>query len=104
MQELITLENDSYVLNSETSMQLAEFEKTMKELKEKEEEIRFRILTEMEQKNILSIESDDLTISYTAPTTRESFDSKRFKAEHQDLFDEYVNITPVKSSVRIKLK
>ncbi len=102
--ELITLENGTALLNSDVSQQIAEFEKAIKEMKAKEDKLKQAILEEMESKSIIKIDSDDLTISYVAPTDRETFDSKSFKAEHQDLYDEFVKMTPVKSSIRIKVK
>ncbi len=102
--ELIKVEEGKAVLNISTSKQLYEFEKAMKELKEQEDEIKASILKEMEEKNIKSIDSDELLISYIASSDRETFNSKKFREEHSDLYDEYVNFTPVKSSVRIKLK
>lgn len=102
--ELIKIEEGKALLNISTSKQLFEFEKAMKELKEQEDEIKASILQEMEDKNIKSIDCDELLISYIAPSDRETFDSKKFREEHSDLYDEYVKFTPVKSSVRIKLK
>jgi len=102
--ELIKIEEGKALLNISTSKQLYEFEKAMKELKEQEDEIKASILEEMEIKGIKSIDCDELLISYIAPSDRETFDSKKFREEHSDLYDEYVKFTPVKSSVRIKLK
>lgn len=102
--ELIKVEEGKALLNISTSKQLFEFEKAMKELKEQEDEIKASILQEMEEKNIKSIDCNELLISYIAPSDRETFDSKKFREEHSDLYDEYVKFTPVKSSVRIKLK
>ena len=102
--ELIKIENEVALLNPATSKQIYEFEKAMKELKEQEDELKKEILEEMEAKNIVKIDNGDFLISYVAPTERETFDSKAFKEEHQELYDEYIKFTPVKSSVRIKLK
>lgn len=102
--ELIKLENDIALLDTEISKQIAEFERTIKEIEEKEKNLKQAILEEMENKNILKLENDDFIISYIAPSDRETFDSKAFKADHQDMYDEYIKMTPVKSSVRIKLK
>lgn len=102
--ELIKIENDIAVLNVEASNKIAEFERQMKTIKEQQELIKQDILNEMECKGLLSIETDNLKISYVAPTDRETFDSKAFRLEHQDLYDEYVKMTPVKSSIRIKVK
>lgn len=102
--ELIKLDNEIFTLDTETSKKLAEFERMAKKIKEEQDSIKQMILEEMEAKSILKIDTDEITISYVAPTDRESFDSKTFKAEHQDLYDEYVKMTPVKSSIRLKVK
>ena len=103
MDELIVFEGKTALLNPEVSFKLAEFERVVKEFKAKEEELKQRILEEMESKGILSIKSPELTISYVAPTSRETFDSKTFRKDHPELYDEYVNISLVKASVRMKI-
>lgn len=104
--ELIKIAKDglTYGLDNEIGKQIAEFERQLKELKEKEDELKLNILNEMEEKGIVKIETDDLIINYIAPTDRETFDSKTFKEQHQDLYDEFIKMTPVKSSIRIKIK
>lgn len=103
MDELIVYENNTALLNPAVSIKLAEFERVVKEFKAKEEELKQKILEEMESKGILSIKSPELTISYVAPTSRETFDSKAFRKDHPDLYDQYVNISLVKASVRMKV-
>lgn len=61
-------------------------------------------MEEMEAKNFIKIDTDVMTITYVAPTDREKFDSKKFREDHADLYDEYVSMIPVKSSIRIKVK
>lgn len=102
--KLIKVENEIGILDTEVSKKVAEFEKAIKEIKEKEEELKQNILSEMESKNILKLETDDLTITYIAPAERETFDSKKFREENSDLYDEYVKFSPVKSSIRVKVK
>lgn len=102
--ELIKVENEIGILDTEVSKKVAEFEKAIKEIKEKEEELKQNILTEMENKNILKLETDDLMITYIAPAERETFDSKKFREENSDLYDGYVKFSPVKSSIRVKVK
>lgn len=102
--ELIKVENEIGILDTEVSKKVAEFKKAIKEIKEKEEELKQNILSEMESKNILKLETDDLTITYIAPAERETFDSKKFREENSDLYDEYVKFSPVKSSIRVKVK
>lgn len=103
MAELIVFEGKTPLLNPEVSIKLAEFERVVKEFKAKEEELKQKILDEMESKGIVSIKTPELTISYVAPTTRETFDSKTFRKDHPDLYDEYVGISLVKASVRMKV-
>ena len=102
--ELIKYENDAALLNVEVSNKIAEFERQAKAIKEQEDELKKAILEEMENKGIIKLDTDDLLISYVASSDRETFDSKTFREDHQDLYDDYVKITPVKSSIRIKLK
>ena len=102
--ELIRIENGLNILEEETSKKIAEFERQLKDIKAKEDELKQAILEEMEAKNIIKIDTEDITISYVAPSDRETFDSKAFKENHQELYDEYVKMSPVKSSIRIKVK
>lgn len=102
--ELIVVYNGTALLKEEVSSKIAEFEKTMKEMKKKEDELREQILREMEEKGIKCVDSKEITITYKYPSTRETFDSKKFKEEHQDLYDEFINISNIKSSISIKLK
>ena len=101
---LIRFENSGAVLMPSASAMLADFERQAKAIEEKQKELKKRILEEMEKHGIIKIETDDVTITYVAPTTRETFDSKAFRAKNPDLYDEYIKIGAVASSVRIKVK
>lgn len=102
--ELIKVENEIAMLDSEVSSKIAEFEKQLKAIKEQEDILKQSILNEMESKGLIKVETDSLVITYIESSDRETFDSKSFKADHQDLYDEYVKMTPVKSSIRLKVK
>ncbi len=103
--ELITIDTEGHaLLNEMVSIQIAEFESVVKELKAKEDELKSKILQEMEARNLLKVESCDLSISYTAQHTKETFDNKKFREDYPDLYDEYVKFSSVKSSLRINLK
>lgn len=103
MNEIVVI-GDRGLLNPEISDKIAEFERNIKKLKEQEDLLKQSILEEMEAKGIVKIENDDLLISYVAPTDRETFDSKKLREDNPDLYDEYIKITKVKSSIRIKVK
>lgn len=104
MNELITIKDGATILDVKVAEQIAEFERKAKEIEDAEKALREQILAEMEKKNIKSIETEDLIISYKASYDRESFQSKQFRADNPDLYDSYVTMTTVKPSVSIKLK
>jgi hypothetical protein len=104
MQELIRIENGVGFLAPETIEQIVEFERIVKAAKEGEEKLKAAILDEMENKGIIKLDSDKLAITYVAPTTRESFDSKALRADLPEVYDAYAKISQVKASVRIKVK
>lgn len=58
----------------------------------------------MEEHSIKKFENDDVVLTYIEPTYRETFDSKMFKKEHEDMYNEYIKISNIKSSLRVKLK
>ena len=101
---LLKVEGGVAVLMPSASAMLAQFEREAKAIEEKQKELRKRILAEMEKHGIVKIDTDELTITYVAPTTRENFDSKKFRADKPDLYDEYIKIGTVSASVKIKLK
>ena len=96
----------------ETSLQtvdektLAHFGNVLKQIAELEksiEPIREQIKAEMEKRKILALKAGNVSVTYVAPTKRETFDTKRFKAENVDLYKQYTKTSEVKSSIRIKL-
>ena len=104
MNNLIKMENGNAVLNAEISSQIAEFERQVKSIKAQEETLKKAILKAMEDNNIIRLETDDITVSYVASTDRETLDSKSLRNDLPDIYDEYIRITKVKPSIRIKVK
>ena len=102
--ELIKIENEVAILDTIVSQQIADFERKIKLIKEEEDKLKEAIQKEMEDNQIIKLDTPDILISYVASSDRETFDSKTFKADHGDLYDEYVKMTPVKPSIRIKVK
>lgn len=104
MNNLIVKKEDNYQLTDTIISELRLIDEEEKELKEKKEKIREILLKEMEDKNILKLENENISITYKAPTERETFRIKDFKKDLPDLYDTYVEFTPVKSSLLIKIK
>ena len=93
-------------LNKEVGDKIVEFERQLKAIKEQEEKLKKSILDAMEEYGILKFEDETngLAITYVAETMRETFDSKKFKADNPEMYDEYIRMSPVKPSIRIKIK
>ena len=104
MNNLIVKKEDNYQLTDTIISELRLIDEEEKELKEKKEKIREILLKEMEDKNILKLETENISITYKEPTERETFRTAKFKKDLPDLYDTYVEFTPVKSSLLIKVK
>lgn len=102
--QLIKIENGAALLNSETSAKIAEFERKAKAIKAQEDELKAAIMEEMKANNIIKLETPELVINYIEPSYRETFQTAGFRADHPALYDDYVKISPVKASIRIKVK
>ena len=104
MKSIVKLENGEYGLVSDAINTIVEIEKQIKDLKALQDSYKENLLKEMEEKNVLKIDTEKLLISYVAPSTRETLDSKKLKEDLPDIYDLYVKFTDVKSSLRIKVK
>ena len=81
---------------------IVHIETQMKTLKAQYDAFRDELQKAMEAGGILKLESENLRINYISEGTKETFDSKQFKADMPDLYNEYVKFSKVKPSVRIK--
>ena len=104
MNNLIVKKEDNYQLTDTIISELRLIDEEERELKEKKEKIREILLKEMEEKNMLKLERENISITYKAPTEKETFRTKDFKKDLPDLYDTYVEFTPVKGSLLIKIK
>ena len=102
--ELIKIENDIVLASDQLINEALEIKFLEEKLKAKKDNLTLTLLEEMKAKEIKKIETPDVIISYIDETERETLDSKRFRTENPDLYDEYVKFTPVKASIRIKAK
>ena len=102
MNDIKVIENGNITLNAKAELvRLTLLEKSIKEEKEK---LTASLLQAMEANNVVKIDSDELTVTYVAPTYRESFDAKALKADDEELYNKYTKISPVKASIKVKVK
>ena len=102
--DFIVKKEDNYQLADIITSELKMIDEEKRELKRKEDAIREALIKEMEDKGIIKISDENISITYKAPTERETFRTKDFKKDLPDLYDTYVEFTPVKSSLLIKIK
>lgn len=100
----IVKKEDNYQLADIIISELKMIDEEKKELKRKEDVIREILLKEMEDKGIIKISDENISITYKAPTEKETFRTAMFKKDLPDLYDTYVEFTPVKGSLVIKIK
>lgn len=86
-------------------------EKELYELKRKADEAakaydeaKAKVLSIMQTNNMQKIDGTFLTITRKADTERQTFDSKRFKEEHTDLYNDYTKTSVAKGGLLIKEK
>jgi coenzyme F420-reducing hydrogenase alpha subunit len=104
MGELVKVNNCIAELDANTAEMVDMYEELLKDVKEKYDVLKAQILKEMEEQNVVKLDTGKVSIIYIAPSDRESFDSKAFKKDMPETYDEYVKIIPVKASIRVKVK
>lgn len=102
MQDLIIIENGK--IAPKTVEFIKTVESQMKTLKDQYDGFKTALLQAMEKHGVTKVDCDGVKITYIAETERETFDSKQFKADMPDLYNEYVKFSSVKPSVRIKVE
>lgn len=74
------------------------------ELEAQNADMRVAILEAMEANGIEKFDGDLIAITYVKPTTRTTFDSKKFAVAMPKTYAKFLKTGNVKSSIRIKLK
>lgn len=89
---------------TENEMALCELGRHIKELSEEYDAIKSEILAKMIENNDKSFDTGNVLITVIAPSQRETFDSKKFKTEHANLYGQYVKTSTTKESLKITLR
>lgn len=75
-----------------------------KEIEERKKEIVGEILKNMQSDNIQKCDVGTILITRKAGAVRTTFDTKKFKEEHEDLYDTYVKTSTSAESLQITLR
>lgn len=91
--------------------EIAELEELIKMLdgqvkaaKQKQDELKGALLQEMESRGLKSFEKGNLKITYVAPSTRTTLDSKAIKEQYPAIYEANLKTTEIKASLKITLK
>lgn len=102
--DLTKLNEQALALDREESRYIYELVEKQKGIEQELETIKASLQTMMEKYNIKKLDNEWLTITYIDETYRETFDSRQFRKEHEDLYNDYIKVSPVKAGIRLKLK
>lgn len=91
-----------YIVQNETTLYV--LGKKIKELTEQYEACKAEVLGKMAENGEKSFDTGAVLITYVAPSKRESFDSKAFKADNADLYGKYIKTSETKESLKITLR
>ena len=106
MNELIKFEENQMIVAEKAIEQIKDFERKKKLIEDKEKEFKEQLLKAMEEHGIKTWESPDksLQVTYVGENIRMSFDSARFKEEHQAMYFEYQKESITKPSIRMTIR
>ena len=101
---LIKKNEDGYLtLIPEAIKNISDIEKVIAKLEETKKAYREQLLKEMEERDIIKLETDLFTITRIEESETEYFDKNKFKKEHQELYDSYISMKKRKGYVKIDL-
>lgn len=89
---------------AEVESEIAAMEVQAKQIKEREEELKAGLYKLMEEHNVKKWSGPRIVLTRVLPTNKTTFDTKAFKADHEDLYKQYCKTSEAAGSLRIKLK
>lgn len=106
MQDLITIVNNEAVLESSAIETLISLEERIKKIKAMQDEYKVAIKKAMEEKGVISLKSDRLSITYIqAQDNLEKFNKDKFQEENPEMYDKYVTMDGKKAAyITIRIK
>ncbi|RHI11494.1 hypothetical protein DW182_03055 [Bacteroides sp. AM16-24] len=96
--------NDNQIIAVQNLNSIIEVEEAIEALEKVRDGYRADLKKIMKEKGIKSCEVGRLKVSYTVASKQKKFDSKKFQADHPDLYSKYLTITNKSDSIQIKLK
>lgn len=91
-------------LSAEFTAHLAEYEDMAVRYKATADSMKEMLKAIMEQYGIVKLEDDNIAVNYFPASTRETFDTKTFRAENPGIYDAYCEIKPTEAFIKVKVK
>lgn len=83
---------------------IIEIEEEVANLIEIQKEYKEKLKVVMKEHGVKTWDAGRLRVSYTPPSQNNSFDSKKFQADHSDLYTKYLKVTPKADSIRVTIR
>lgn len=83
---------------------IVEIKTRLAQVEEQKKSLTEALYQEMDARGVYKLDSPTLSITRIADTTAETFDSKAFRADHPELYGQYLRETTRKGYVKITLK
>lgn len=93
---IIVYNEDTPALDAEIEWNLIRYKHMADDAEEAYKDLMARLKKAMEENGIIRIETDRVILTISNPNDKEVFDTKRFREDHPDLYDEYVTMKPQK--------
>jgi len=106
MNSLVVLENGEYDVALDVKNTIFSIENEIKNLTDLRDKYKKALIKEIEDRGITkcNIKNELFTLTYKAPSTKETLDSKSLKADMPEIYNEYIKISEVSSSISVRLK
>lgn len=102
MSEIIKVEEKQ--LSTEVEKKLFLYNQAVKEAEIQAKKLKEALYEEMEKREIIKFENDNMVITRILSTTRETIDSKKLKKEYPEIAKMFIKTSNVKGSIRMKFK
>ena len=103
-QEQLEIDKDQGERFTALQTQIQGLKQQLQQLEKQENEFKNIFIEKMKENNIKSFDLGNIKITYVAPTTRISFDSKRLEIENKEVYEQYLKESNVKESLRITVR
>ena len=104
MNELVKIENNDIVIDSDFIEKYRNFKKLQLEMELMEKDLKAKLKDAMEMLGKDKVILNGFSAKIKAGYTTQRFDSARFKKECPDIYDEYVKESSVSSSITLEVE